>query len=217
MRKLVLSGVLTLEGMNEALKLNYDELEVINTSVIEEEVISLLAKEKVKFVENASGNVVSVKVADKMTATIFDHPQNSVVVIESHIDDCSPEVLGYAMEVLLNAGALDVAYSPIFMKKNRPAYQLIVICKAEDLDTMKTIIFKETTTIGFRYRYEARLTLSREKQEVETPLGIASVKVVTDGQMRFAYPEYEDAKRLAKASGLALKTVMDVIRSSVDK
>ena len=82
--------------------------------------------------------------------------------METNIDDCSGEVLGFVMERLMKAGARDVHYVPVFMKKNRPAWVLNVICKEEDMETLQNIIFEETTTIGIRYSRMERTILPRE-------------------------------------------------------
>ena len=125
--------------------------------------------------------------------------------METNIDDCSGEILGYVQEELLENGALDTFFTPIFMKKNRPAYILTVICKKEDMQKLQNIIFKETTTIGIRYREEERTELIREAIEVETKYGkIDAKKVINNGEI-YIYPEYESLKKLAKQSGRPLK------------
>lgn len=117
--------------------------------------------------------------------------------METNIDDCSGEMLGFVLEQLLENGALDVFYTSIFMKKNRPAYRLSVVCLEEQLVVLQKIIFKQTTTIGIRYRKEQRIVLPRHIKEIETPLGKLLIKeVIIDGEKR-CYPEYESAKKLA--------------------
>ena len=98
--------------------------------------------------------------------------------METNIDDCSGEMLGFVLEQLLENGALDVFYTSIFMKKNRPAYRLSVVCLEEQLDVLQKIIFKQTTTIGIRYRKEQRIVLPRHIKEIETPLGKLLIKEV---------------------------------------
>ena len=121
---------------------------------------------------------------------------DTIWVLETNIDDCSGEVLGYTLERLLENGARDAFYRPIYMKKNRPAYQLTVLCKQEDVDHLEDIIFSETTSIGIRRRQEIRTILDRSFRKLQTPFGEMDVKVVeVDGQMR-AYPEYDTAKKL---------------------
>lgn len=111
--------------------------------------------------------------------------------LETNIDDCSGENLGFVMERLLEAGARDVHYIPVFMKKNRPAYLLNVICVKEDVEKIEQIIFKETTTIGIRKVEMERTILKREIKKMQTSLGEVQVKVCKiDSGNRF-YPEYK--------------------------
>lgn len=130
--------------------------------------------------------------------------QDEVVVLESTLDDCSGELLGYAMEQLLKAGALDVSYTPVFMKKNRPAYRLMVLAKPGEEEKLERLIFRHTTTIGIRRRTETRSVLRRETVTVPTPYGaLTAKKVVVEGRARF-YPEYESAVQTAQQSGKSL-------------
>lgn len=119
--------------------------------------------------------------------------------LETNIDDCSGEIFGFVMEQLFAAGARDVHYTPVFMKKNRPAWQLNVICKEEDIPKLEEIIFRETTTIGIRRTRMERTVLKRYPKEIATPFGNAKVKVCQGkGETRF-YPEYESVAELARA------------------
>ena len=103
--------------------------------------------------------------------------------METNIDDCSGEMLGFVMEQLLDQGALDVFFTSIFMKKNRPAYRLTVVCNEEKMGLLQKVIFTQTTTIGIRYRKEQRTVLKRQIKEIETPLGKLQVKEVEiDGE-----------------------------------
>lgn len=117
-----------------------------------------------------------------------------IVVMETNIDDCSGEILGYTEEVLFQNGALDVFYTPIFMKKNRPAYRLTVVCKETDILKLQNIIFKETTTIGIRYRYEYRTELERKVITIDTKYGKLQAKKVVNNGETYIYPEYESIK-----------------------
>lgn len=128
--------------------------------------------------------------------------------LESNIDDCTGEVLGYVMEKLLAAGARDVNYTPVYMKKNRPAYQLNVICSADRLEELEQIIFAETTTIGIRRIAITRSELSREMRQVETKFGTVQVKVcaLKNGQKK-VYPEYDSVAELAKKEKKAFREV----------
>lgn len=135
----------------------------------------------------------------------IEEEQNTISVLETNIDDCTSEILGYTEELLLKRGALDVFFTPIFMKKNRPAYKLTVICKKEDLYKMQDIIFRETTTIGIRYREEARKELTREIIEVKMSYGTIKAKKVKHGEKESIYPEYESLKKLAEDKNIPLK------------
>lgn len=111
------------------------------------------------------------------------------------------------MERLLEAGALDVFYTHIQMKKNRPAFKLTAICKAQDVDTIKKIIFKETTTIGIRMYKVQRECMDREIKSVETHYGTVRVKYSKLGDITKAIPEYEDCKSLAIKNNVSLNEV----------
>ena len=128
--------------------------------------------------------------------------KDTIYKLESNIDDCSGEALGYVMEELLKAGARDVHYIPVYMKKNRPAWMLNVICLKEDIEKLESIIFKETTTIGIRRVEMERTVLKREMKKVQTVYGEALVKVcMTEGQARY-YPEYESVVKICREKGL---------------
>ena len=133
--------------------------------------------------------------------------KQKIVVMETNIDDCSGEILGYTEELLFKDGALDVFYTPIFMKKNRPAYRLTVVCKETDLLKLQAIIFKETTTIGIRYRYEYRTELEREQILIDTKYGTVKAKKVINNGETYIYPEYESVKELGEKNGIPLKEV----------
>lgn len=126
---------------------------------------------------------------------------DTVVKLETNIDDCTGETLGFLLEQLMEAGALDVQYIPCFMKKNRPAYQLSVLCKAEKTAELERLIFLNTTTIGIRRCTMERTVLARETKTVETPLGTARVKVADVYGTKRISPEYESVKSLCKESG----------------
>ena len=143
--------------------------------------------------------------------------RDKVVKLETDIDDCSGEVLGYVMKKLFKAGAKDVHYAPIFMKKNRPAWELTVICKEDQVEELEQIIFTETTTIGIREYPLMRSVLDREEKEVETVYGKASVKQVFLGKMTRSYPEYETVKKLAKKSKVPFMDVFDAVKEAAKK
>ncbi len=128
-----------------------------------------------------------------------------VTVLEANIDDSSPQVLGYAMERLLETGALDVTLSSVLMKKSRPGTLLRVIAHPEDRETLARVIFEETSTLGLRIYSAERRVKSRSMMNVETPHGSVRVKISEDGS--FA-PEYDDCRDLARKTGLPLKQIL---------
>lgn len=129
----------------------------------------------------------------------------TVAILEANIDDSTPEVLGYAMERLLEAGALDVSLSPLLMKKNRPGTLLRVIARPEDRERLAELILRETSTFGLRLFAAERRLATRRIVEVETSAGKVRIKVSDRGQ--FA-PEYEDCRRLALATGAPLREIL---------
>ena len=135
--------------------------------------------------------------------------RDTIYKLETNIDDSTGEMLGYVMEKLLEAGARDVHYIPVYMKKNRPAYQINIICREEDIPAMEEILFKETTTIGVRRIMAERTVLKREIRKVDTTLGEAQVKVCdVYGEMR-VYPEYESVAAIAAEKKLAYRDVWE--------
>lgn len=133
-----------------------------------------------------------------------------VAVIETNIDDLSPQVYEVVMERLFDAGALDVYLTPIQMKKNRPATLLSVICEPGLIEKLSDIIFEETTSIGVRIDTRKRICLPREIVAVETEFGPIRVKVARkDGEIANIGPEYEDCRAAATKHGVAFKRVRD--------
>lgn len=129
---------------------------------------------------------------------------DSITILETNIDDSTGEMLGYVSERLFNAGAKDVFYSSIYMKKNRPAYKLTVICGDDLKEIMEDIIFEETTAIGIRARSENRTCLGREIKEVETAYGPVKVKCVYTRKGRRLYPEFDSARKIAEKFSVPL-------------
>ena len=146
-------------------------------------------------------NVLRVLIGEQTNAA----ESTAVSVIEANIDDSTPQVLGYAMERLFDAGALDVTLTPVFMKKNRPATLLSVMTRPELVDELAAIVFAETSTLGVRILQADRRVLARDVAQVETRYGTVRVKYTVNGG--FA-PEYDDCQRAARAHGVALRTVM---------
>ena len=138
-------------------------------------------------------------------------------VLEANIDDCTGEAFGFAMESLLEAGAADVWYTPVFMKKNRPAYMLSLICREGEISRMEDILFIQTTTIGVRRYPVSRTILDRKKRTVMTEWGGAEVKICTYKDRTFCYPEFESVRSICRQSGLDYQTVYGIIRKEAEK
>ena len=130
------------------------------------------------------------------------------------MDDCGGEMMGHVMTLPMANGAREVHYTPIYTKKNRPAYTLTVICKESEREKLENLIFSETTTIGIRRVEMERTILQREIQKKDTPVGTAIVKACTlpDGNIRY-YPEYENVAELAERNQLSFRETYDRIRS----
>lgn len=137
--------------------------------------------------------------------------KDTIIKMETNIDDCSGEVLGFVMERLMKAGARDVHYVPVFMKKNRPAWVLNVICKEEDMKNLQNIIFEETTTIGIRYTKMERAILQREQRAVQTPWGEAQVKVCNLNGKEQTYPEYESVAQLSRENQIPFAKIYEFL------
>ena len=143
--------------------------------------------------------------------------EDGIWKLETNIDDSTGEQLGYTMECLLKAGARDVFYSPVYMKKNRPAWLLSVIAEEKDIPKLEEIIFRETTTIGIRRQKVERTVLPRRKEKVETAFGTLEVKVCGYEGKEKVYPEYESAAEIARERGIPLKEVYAMARNSFNK
>ena len=139
-----------------------------------------------------------------------------VTVIESNIDNMTGELLGGLMDRLLAAGALDVSYIPMQMKKNRPAVMVSVICPVEDGDALAQVLLRETSTLGVRIQQVQRLKAQRTQERIETPLGPMMVKVKRLGaRVISASPEYEDCQRIALERNMPLEEVYEVARQAI--
>ena len=149
-------------------------------------------------------NVLRVLIGESEAAAA----SHSVVVVEAEIDDMNPQIFGVLMDRLLAQGALDVFYTPIQMKKNRPGTLLTVIAAPDAREALTATIFRETTTIGVRYRDMARECLDRHTVTVATSIGDVRIKVAArNGQILNASPEFEDCVRLAAEHNLPAKNV----------
>lgn len=143
--------------------------------------------------------------------------RDRVMTIRTNVDDAAPEILGFAMERLMAAGALDVSFIPAAMKKNRPGTLVEVLCKPEDLDSLAGILFRETTAIGLRYFSCDRMVLRRKPARLDLGEGLGEIRVkqVTDpdGRDRIL-PEYEACREKARTLGLPLKEIYGRVASA---
>ena len=166
-----------------------------------------------------AGNKV-FKQANVLRAMLLETSQEedrTMWVLETNLDDCTGEMLGLAMEMLLDAGATDVWYTPIHMKKNRPAYMLSVLCRESSIEAMEEIILTQTTTIGIRRYPTERTILERSEIQVETSYGPADVKVCAYKGRKFFYPEYESIRRICMEQGADFQTAYHQVRRKAEE
>ena len=131
-----------------------------------------------------------------------------VVVLECEIDDMNPQIFGVLMDKLYAAGALEVFYAAVQMKKNRPGTLMTIVCKPDDRTAMTDIVFRESTTIGVRHQELSRECLDREMVTVATSVGPVRFKVARrDGRVLNAQPEFEDLAKLSAERGIPVKEV----------
>jgi pyridinium-3,5-bisthiocarboxylic acid mononucleotide nickel chelatase len=143
--------------------------------------------------------------ADQHSAT------EPIAIVETVIDDSTPQLIAYVSEVLLEAGAWDVYRTPVQMKKGRTGVQLTVLCHPDKVPALRDLLFRETTTIGMHWRIENKVSLAREFEEVQTEWGPVRIKIARwpSGEIANASPEYEDCRRLAAANSVSLKQVTE--------
>jgi uncharacterized protein (DUF111 family) len=130
-----------------------------------------------------------------------------MVVVEANIDDMNPELCEPVLEALFAAGAVDAWFTPIVMKKSRPALTVAALCPPAARAAVAAALLRESTTIGVRFSTVARTTLPRRIVDVETPWGPVPVKVAGDGDVSNAAPEYEACRALAARAGVPVKRV----------
>ncbi len=144
-------------------------------------------------------------------------PAEAATLLECNIDDMSPELHGYLAETLFEAGAADVFFTPIVMKKSRPAVMLSVLCAPQDEERLADIVLRESTTFGLRRTEVAKTRLDRELSTIVTSLGEVRVKTgLRAGRRLKAKPEYEDCRRIARERGMPLREVYDTIRREME-
>ena len=145
-----------------------------------------------------------------------DWETDRVAVLETNLDDINPEILGYFIETALAAGARDVFYTPVQMKKNRPGVLLTVLCAAADADKFSELILRETTAFGVRRTVAERRKLRREFTKIKTPFGDVTVKIGRlDGKLVQAAPEFESCKKLASRAKVPLKRIYEAALKAV--
>ncbi len=145
-------------------------------------------------------------------------PAHQIFVLETHLDDLTPQVMAYVTERLLEAGALDVALSPLWMKKGRPGQRVTIVCRASDRKALTELLFRESTTLGVRAYPVERDELERRLIEVQTPYGKVRVKLgLLRGEVVNAAPEYEDCVAAAQKHGVPLKEVMTSAMATLRK
>lgn len=132
----------------------------------------------------------------------------TVVVLETNLDDTNPEWMGFLMDRLFEAGALDVAFCPVQMKKNRPGVQVQIIGEPRHMNSLMDILIAESTALGVRFRFSQRKVLRRSNVEIDSPWGRMNVKKIArpDGS-DYILPEFETCKEIAKEQGLPLKEI----------
>lgn len=142
---------------------------------------------------------------------------DSIWILETNVDDFSGEQLGFLQEKLMNNGAKDVFLTPVYMKKNRPAYKLTVLCDKTTLYQMEDLIFRESTSIGIR-RYPAdRTVLERRIEKIPTNLGEADIKICTYNGKAFCYPEYESIRTLATQHNKSYQETYTTIKGKAEE
>ena len=137
--------------------------------------------------------------------------------LETETDDCSGEALGFLLDELKAAGAFEVHYIPVFMKKNRPGYQIQALCKEPNIPAVEAALFAHSTTIGVRRSPLWRTALERQIRQVETPYGTAWAKFVTlpNGTLR-GYPEHDDVAKLAREANTGYQDVRRAVLAAID-
>ena len=144
-----------------------------------------------------------------------DVQNDQLVLLETNIDDLSPQILGFVMERAFELGALDCWFTPIQMKKNRPAVMLSILCESEKRSSLSELLYTETTTLGIRVRVVERECLERDVVAVETKFGEVDIKIgMLNGRVVNAMPEYDQVRRIASDKGVAVRIVQDAALSA---
>ncbi len=162
-------------------------------------------------------NVLRAILGETSASSSHDWETDVIAVLETNLDDISPEILGCFVEQALAAGALDVFHTPIQMKKNRPGVLLTVLCATGEADKFSEMILRETTAFGVRRTTAERRKLQREFQTAQTPYGPVTVKIgKLDGKVIQAAPEFESCRKLAEEKKVSLKTIYTAASNIAD-
>lgn len=154
----------------------------------------------------------------KDSSRLADPKVDTLTQLETNIDDSTPQVLGYVLDRAFDMGALDCWFTPIQMKKNRPAFLLSILCEPENAEALKEMVFTETSTIGVRQNSIERDSLDREIGCVTTEYGDVRVKFASrKGKLMNAMPEYDDVRRVALEKGIAFRIVRDAALQKVSE
>jgi uncharacterized protein (TIGR00299 family) protein len=152
-------------------------------------------------------NVLRLTIGESDEATTSPHT-DTVTVLETALDDLSPQIIAHVAELLLTQGALDVMLTPVLMKKGRPGMLLTVICNPSESPALQQLVLRETSTLGIRIRQDRRACLDRRHTQVTTAYGDIRIKIGTlDGEERNAAPEFEDCRAAAAKHNVPLKLV----------
>lgn len=153
--------------------------------------------------------------SDRSTGADVSQTSDRLTLLETNLDDCTGEALGFAMEELFKAGAKDVWHTPIYMKKNRPAYLLSVLCAESDRETMERLLFAHTTTIGIRRTAVERTELPRRVGKIKTSYGEIGVKFYGAPDAERVSLEYESVAAICRATGESFRTVADALTAEI--
>ncbi len=155
-----------------------------------------------------NANILRIMIIEDTAAT-----EEDIWVLESNIDDCTGEAVAFAMEELFAKGANDAYFTPIYMKKNRPATKLTILCHKKDISEMEDVVFKHLSTIGIRRYPVERTVLVREMVTVDTKYGPCQFKMCKHNGVTYGYPEYEDVRRICKEKDLSFDGLYSELKS----
>lgn len=154
--------------------------------------------------------MLGVQSSEFRVQSLFNNEQ--LTIIESNLDDCSPEILGYVMEKAFEIGALDCWFVPVQMKKNRPATMLSILCEPSEKEKFAELLYTETSTIGLRFRNVERECLSREIVKVKTEFGEVDVKIAKfNDKIVNIKPEFEQVREIAESSGISIFEIEKIV------